>query len=322
MIDILSFGEALIDFVPTVSGVSLTEAQSYEKAPGGAPANVAVGLAHLGVRVGFMGMVGDDVFGHFLVHTLTENGVNVQGVRYSKQARTALAFVSLQTSGERDFMFYRNPSADMLFTPEDVDVNLIHSARIFHFGSITLINEPVRSATLRALEAANGVNCLISYDPNLRLNLWPGPNEARSGIMSVWDKAHIIKINTEELFFLSGETNLERGVRKLWHAGIHLMVVTRGALGAFCVTPHGSLEVPGYAVKAVDTTGSGDGFMAGLLAGVLCSPREFQDESVLLDICRTANAIGALTAMSRGAIPALPILSQVQQFKKFNSGSR
>lgn len=314
MTDVLSFGEVLIDFVPTVSGVSLTEARSYKKAPGGAPANVAVGLARLGVQVGFMGMVGDDAFGHFLIQILSQNGVKVDGVRYSKLARTALAFVSLQTNGERDFMFYRNPSADMLFTPEDIDVELIRSARIFHLGSITLIDEPVRSATLRALEIAAEAGCLISYDPNLRLNLWPGADEARAGIMLIWDKAQVIKISGEELFFLSAEADMDKGVRKLWHPGIRLMIVTLGAGGAFCATPRGSFSVPGYVVKAVDTTGAGDGFVAGLLAGLIRKPGAFLDDSALLDICRTANAIGAITTTRRGAIPALPTLSQVERF--------
>ncbi|GAP13142.1 sugar kinase, ribokinase family [Longilinea arvoryzae] len=318
MVDVLSFGELLIDFVPTTSGVSLTEAKAFKKAPGGAPANVAVGLARLGVNAGFMGMVGDDAFGHFLVDVLKSNGVSTQGVRFSGVARTALAFISLQKNGERDFMFYRHPSADMLYSPQDVDVAAIRSAKIFHFGSITLIGEPSRSATLFALETAREAGCLISYDPNLRLNLWPGEKEAREGMLSVWDQAHIIKISDEELEFLSGEKDIEKGARSLWRDTLKLLVVTRGSKGVTCFNAHTQLQVPGYAVKAVDTTGAGDGFVAGLLAGMLAHPEAVQDEAVLRSICQRANAVGALTTTRRGAIPALPTLKKVVQFQRSN----
>jgi fructokinase len=316
MLDVLSFGEVLIDFVATTSGVTLAEAQAYKKAPGGAPANVAVGLARLGVNAGFMGMVGDDPFGHFLVQTLMDNNVNVQGVRFSSVARTALAFVSLKKSGERDFMFYRNPSADMLFEPKEVDLDLVRSAKIFHFGSISLIDDPVRDATLYALETARKANCLISYDPNLRLNLWSSEQKARSGILQVWNSAHVIKISEEELDFLSLETSIEKGAVKLWHSELRLLVITRGAQGAVCITPNRRFEIPGYIVKAIDTTGAGDGFVAGLLAGLTRNQNALENEYELKEICRIANAIGAITTMQRGAIPALPNQSQVNRFLK------
>lgn len=318
MFDVLCFGEVLIDFVPTVSGVSLIEAEAYKKAPGGAPANVAVGLSRLGIHSSFMGMVGDDAFGHFLIQILRENNVNVESVRYSKKARTALAFVSLQKNGERDFMFYRNPSADMLYSAEEVDDKVIQSSRIFHFGSITLIDEPVRTATLRAIDVASRANCLISYDPNLRLNLWPSADAAREGIMLVWDKVQIIKVSDEELFFLSDENEIEKGIKKLWRASIRLMVVTCGAQGAYYATSAGIFKVPGFTVNAVDTTGAGDGFVAGLLAGLVDAPDALNDSKELFKICQRANSVGALTATQRGAIPALPTLEQVEKFLKAN----
>src|SRR5436190_17960932 len=146
-LDVVTCGELLIDFVATEVGVTLAQASQFQKAPGGAPANVAVGLARLGHRVGFMGQVGDDEFGHFLADTLRHNAVDVGGLRFSTQARTALAFVSLLAQGERDFMFYRHPSADMLWRSEDVDRAYAANTRIFHYGSISLIDEPSRSAT-------------------------------------------------------------------------------------------------------------------------------------------------------------------------------
>jgi fructokinase len=172
MFDVVACGELLIDFVSTESGVTLAEAPAFKKAAGGAPANVAVGLARLGYRAGFLGQVGDDDFGHFLADTLGQAGVDTNGLRFTGAARTALAFVSLRSDGERSFVFYRHPSADMLWRPEDVNAAYAGSTRIFHYGSISLIGEPSRSATLAALGYARNAGALISYDPNLRLALW------------------------------------------------------------------------------------------------------------------------------------------------------
>ncbi|MEH6874466.1 MAG: PfkB family carbohydrate kinase, partial [Candidatus Competibacter sp.] len=183
MADAICLGELLIDFVPTVTGTGLTDAPAFIKAPGGAPGNVAVGLARLGVQSAFMGKVGDDAFGHFLANTLAEAGVEVSPLRFSTEARTALAFVSLRADGEREFMFYRHPSADMLFNPREVDVDTINRAKLLHFGSISLIGEPSRSATLYAVDTARVAGCLISYDPNLRLPLWPDASAARDGML-------------------------------------------------------------------------------------------------------------------------------------------
>ena len=178
---VITLGELLIDFVSTRAGVSLEEAPAFEKAAGGAPANVAVGTARLGVTSAFLGKVGEDAFGRFLARTLKENGVDISGLCFSREARTMLAFVSLQASGERDFEFYRSPSADILYTPEEVHTALLQQARVFHFGSISLISEPSRSATLYAVETARQAGALISYDPNLRLNLWADEHAAREG---------------------------------------------------------------------------------------------------------------------------------------------
>lgn len=318
MPEIISFGELLIDFVPTVSGVTLMEAPAFKKAPGGAPANVAVGARRLGVTSGFMGKVGDDAFGHFLAQTLADAGVDITAMRYAQEARTALAFVSLTAEGERDFLFYRNPSADMLYRPEEVDAAMIRTGRIFHFGSITLIDEPVRSATLRALEIAREAGLYISYDPNLRLNLWPDAGSARRGILDAWPKAHVIKVSAEELEFLSGEQEIEAGARQLWHADQRLLVVTAGKQGCICFTASGQHSIPGFAVEVVDTTGAGDGFVAGLLSGLAVSLRDglpaWEDPNRLVEICRYANAVGALTTTKRGAIPALPAAPAVEAF--------
>ena len=324
MPDIVTLGELLIDFVPTVSGVTLIEAPTFKKAAGGAAANVAAGLAKLGIPTGFMGKVGDDAFGHFLAQTLEQTGVDISALRFAREARTTLAFVSLRADGEREFIFYRHLDRDMLlmYSPGEVDVEYIRTAKAFHFGSISLITEPSRSATLHAIRAAQSAGLQISYDPNLRLNLWPSAEVAKAGLMLGWPLAHIIKVSEEELAFLAGVDleglgdlrGHEAAARQLWHPNLRLLVVTCGKAGSRYITPSFCGETPGFVVDAVDTTGAGDGFVAGLLKGLYEHPRADQDESLLREICRYANAVGAITTTERGAIPALPTAEQVERF--------
>jgi len=314
MPDVISLGELLIDFVPTVSGVTLIDAPAFTKAPGGAPANVAAGLAKLGVPAGFMGKVGDDPFGHFLAETLRSIGVDTTALRFSAEARTGLAFVSLRADGEREFMFYRHPSADMLYRPEEVDRDYVRAARVFHFGSISLIGEPSRGATLLAAQTARDAGLLVSYDPNLRPALWPSEAAAKEGIMLGWRLADVVKVSEAELESLSGEDDVRAAARRLWHPGLRLLLVTRGAAGCSYVTTEFAGDVSGFSVRAVDTTGAGDGFVAGMLKGLLASPCAYQDEQALREICRYANAVGALTTMERGAIPSMPTAERVVRF--------
>ncbi len=313
MADVVCMGELLIDFVPTESGVALVDASAFNKAPGGAPANVAVGLSRLGISSAFMGKVGDDDFGRFLAQTLEENGVDIHSLVFSKEARTALAFVSLTTEGERDFMFYRHPSADMLFEPAEVDEASIRKAKIFHFGSISLIGEPSRSATLHAVEIAQDAGLLISCDPNLRQPLWPDEEAAREGMLLGWTNAQVIKASVEELHFLSGDIDLARSVRQLWHPALKLLVVTLGKDGCHYFTENADNHVPGFEVESIDTTGAGDGFVAGLLKNLLEHPDLWNDEARLEKALVFANAVGALTTTRLGAIPALPEADEVDE---------
>ncbi len=314
MADVVALGEMLIDFVPATVGTNLIDTPAFKKAPGGAPANVAVGLARLGVSSAFLGKVGEDAFGRFLQKVLRDNGVDTGGLVFSDQARTALAFVSLQEDGERDFLFYRHPSADMLYTPEEVNNERIKQAKIFHFGSISLIDEPSRSATLAALTVADEHGVLVSYDPNLRLPLWPDADIARHGILSVWDKADVIKVSGEELNFLAELVSVDQAARTLWHDRLKLLVVTQGQAGCEYFTPDFSGQVAGFNVKAIDTTGAGDGFVAGLLYGLCHDPAMMMEPHRLSQGCKFANAVGALTSTQLGAIPALPSLEQVESF--------
>lgn len=306
---IVSFGELLIDFVALETGVDVGAASGFEKKPGGAPANVAVAVAKLGQPSALLGQVGDDPFGHFLDGVVRAEGVNTRGLRFSGAARTALAFVALRADGERSFVFYRHPSADMIMRPQDVALDVIDGQDIFHFGSITLIGEPSRSATLAAVHYARERGLTISYDPNLRLALWGDEAAARAGLLSGLDYAHIVKVSDEELEFLTGGDD----PTPLWREGIRLVVVTHGAGGATLHTRSAVIHVPGFRVQAVDTTGAGDGFVAGLLVGLL-----EQGWDALPEIGRFACAVGAITTTARGAIPALPTREQVEAFLKAN----
>ncbi|XP_073148655.1 fructokinase-2-like [Henckelia pumila] len=309
---IVSFGEMLIDFVPTVSGVSLAEAPGFLKAPGGAPANVAIAVTRLGGKAAFMGKLGDDEFGHMLAGILKENGVSGDGVNFDKGARTALAFVTLRSDGEREFMFYRNPSADMLLTPDELNLDLIRSAKVFHYGSISLIVEPCRSAHLKAMKVAKEAGALLSYDPNLRLPLWPSAEEARKQILSIWETADVIKVSDVELEFLTGSNKIDdESAMTLWHNNLKLLLVTLGEKGCRYYTKGFRGAVDTYQVKAVDTTGAGDSFVGALLCKIVEDESIIQNEPKLKEVLKYACACGAITTTQKGAIPALPTHSQV-----------
>eukprot|EP00262_Sarcandra_glabra_P017628 TRINITY_DN6086_c0_g2_i1.p1 TRINITY_DN6086_c0_g2~~TRINITY_DN6086_c0_g2_i1.p1 ORF type:complete len:387 (-),score=82.15 TRINITY_DN6086_c0_g2_i1:316-1476(-) len=305
---VVCFGEMLIDFVPTTNGLSLAEAPAFKKAPGGAPANVAVGIARLGGSSAFIGKVGDDEFGYMLADILKENNVNNKGMRFDPGARTALAFVTLRNDGGREFMFYRNPSADMLLEVSELDFDIIREAKIFHYGSISLIKEPCKSAHVAAAKAAKDAGVLLSYDPNLRLPLWPSEESAREGILSIWDTADIIKVSEDEISFLTkGEDPYDDAVvRKLFHPNLKLLIVTEGREGCRYYSKEFNGRVSGLKVDAIDTTGAGDAFVAGLLSQLASDYSLLQEEDRLREALKFANACGAITVMERGAIPALP----------------
>jgi fructokinase len=310
MADVLCIGDLLIDFVPTVTGTGLADAPAFEKAPGGAAANVAVGLARLGVPSAFGGKVGEDPFGHFLADVLRHEGVDVTPLRFDSRARTALAFVSLRADGEREFLFYRHPSADMLFTAADLDQAAISAAKALHFDSISLASENPRDACLYAADLAGSAGKLVSYDVNLRLPLWRDAEAAKAGILAGLEKAQVVKLSDDELEFLTGARD-PAAVRRLWHDRLRVVTLTRGAAGSVWLTPDAEGEVPTFPITAVDTTGAGDAFMAGLLAGLVASPGAAPD---LDRICLVANAMGAVTASARGAIPSLPDRAAVRAF--------
>lgn len=312
--DVVALGELLIDFTP--GGPSPGGNELFERNPGGAPANVLAALSRLGGKGGFIGKVGDDQFGHYLMSVLGENRIDTRGLVFSQEANTTLAFVHLEGDGERNFSFYRKPGADIMLRGEEVDLASIDDARIFHFGSLSMTNEPARGATLKALEYAKANKKIISYDPNWRPPLWESHRAAKAGMALGLPYADIIKISEEELEFLTGESDLHKGTGFLRDMGITMILVTLGAKGCFYRYPKGVGHVKGFNVNAVDTTGAGDAFFGGFLYHIskIDMPLGDLDRDRLEEIIWFANAVGAICVTKKGAIPAMPSMAEVMEF--------
>ncbi len=321
MPEAVALGELLIDFVSTEKDVSLTDLPSFAGAAGGAPANVAVGLARLGVSAGFIGKVGRDPFGEHLRRTLDREGVDTEFLRLSQSARTTLAFVATRSDGEKDICFYRNPGADVLLTAEEVNPSYLQGARLFHFGSVSLSRPPAREATLHAALIARRAGLVISYDPNWRPSLWSDPREASGLIWEAMAFADIVHCAEEEWEFITGCDELAAGAQKILGAGPELVVVTRGERGCYYDDGASRGEVEGFAVEVVDPLGAGDAFVAAMLSHLMYAPKRARlPEGQLREIMTHANAAGALTCMRRGVIPALPTSKEIDQFLAARGG--
>jgi len=310
-------GEALIDMFPAEIGRRMAEVPAFHPKPGGAPANVAVAAARLGASAAFLGNVGDDPFGRFLIDTLAGEGVDTQGMCVDPAMRTTLAIIAMPDPHRAEFVFYRDPGEAMRGRPDDRDRALLRTARAFHAGPISLIDEPGRSATLRAMAVAREAGALVSFDVNYRPSVWPSPEEALAVMASVLPLAHLVKVNEDELRLLAGHDDPATGSAALLERGPALVVVTLGAQGSYYRSAGAACFVPAFAVDTVDAIGCGDAFMAGVLVGLVTGAaenpwRERLGEVHLRPILRYANAVGALTATRHGALPALPRAAEVE----------
>lgn len=334
MAEVACLGEALIDFVALESGVSVSAASGFVKAPGGAPLNVAAGVAKLGVSSAYFSKVGNDPFGHYIEETLSGVGVDTSGLVFDAKHRTGLAFVSLKGDGERDFCFFRNPSADMTYATDELDTSKLRAAKVFQFGSITLIDDIPRQTTLHAAHVAYDNNLLISYDPNLRPPLWENLATAQNGLRSGVPYADIVKVSEEELAFLMSpnavlpETPPEPAeIVRLAEAfcaefpEVQILAVTRGAKGCYWRTQSGATgSLQAEKVQALDTTGAGDGFVAGMLVSLLNLPHFDpqhlpEDAETLNAVFHFAGLVGTLTTLKKGAVPAMPTVNEIAAFQ-------
>ena len=317
-LDVLSFGEVIVDFFPEEKGIPLRSAERFTRHLGGAPANVAVGLARLGVRSGLMSLVGADEFGAFLVDGLAREGVDTRGVGTHRTARTGITFVAVGPRGERSFLFYRFPSADLLVADHDVDPALVARARVLHCGSSTLSREPARTATFKALAAARAAGRVVSCDPNLRMHIWPDPSEGQAQLRAALAFTDIVKMSDDELPPVVGTADVEAGARALRELGVSLAIVTLGERGCYYdAAGAGTGWVRGLRVDVVDTTGAGDGFVAGLLTALMPAirrgvrPAEL-DRPTVEAACALANRVAARVVTRFGATAALPTLRDLE----------
>ncbi|MGD9100168.1 MAG: PfkB family carbohydrate kinase [Anaerolineae bacterium] len=312
--DIVCLGELLVDMFPAEIGRELAQVTAFRPKPGGAPANVAVAVTRLGRESAFIGKVGDDAFGHHLAGVLQGEGVNVQGMRYDAEARTGMAFIAMPDVNSYDILFYRNPGADMRLRADELDRELLQETRALHFGSLSLIQEPSRGATLEALKIARQAGALISFDVNYRPDLW-GRAEARERVMATLPHVNLLKVNETELALLTGSEEMEAAESLLAH-GPELCVVTLGPGGSFFQVAEGGEFIPAFEVETVDATGCGDAFIAGLLCQLVAGDdwREHLTLERMREVLRYANAVGALTALTLGVIPALPTAERVDEF--------
>lgn len=313
--DIVCLGELLVDMFPAEVGRRLVDVSAFRPKPGGAPANVAVAAARLGAASAFVGKVGDEAFGHYLAGVLAGEGVDVSGIRYDREARTPLVFIAMPDVNTYDMLFYRNPGADMRLCADELDRDLIGTARALHFGSLSLIHEPARGATLAAARIAREGGALVSFDVNYRPDLWSRA-EARDRVLATLPHVDLVKVNEGELTLLAGSDDLEAASEALLAHGPAACVVTLGPRGSYWRLPGAGGAVPPFRVDTVDATGCGDAFVAGLLSQLVAPPgwRAQLTPERLPEALRYANAVGALTSLAQGVIPALPTAARVDEF--------
>ena len=315
--DVVALGELLIDF--TDNGMSAQGNTLFEANPGGAPCNVLAMLRKLNKSCAFVGKVGNDIFGHQLRGVVQENGINVDSLVMDDDVRTTLAIVKTYENGDRDFSFYRNPGADMMLREDELPLEMIENCRIFQFGTLSMTHEGVRAATLKAIEVAKANGALISFDPNLRPPLWKSMEEAREQIAEGLGLCDILKIADNEIEFMTGETDFDKGAAFLQarYPNIKILNVTAGADGSYSYSCGHRVFVPSFKLGGtIETTGAGDTFCASVLNFVLENGVVGLTEHDLTQMLRFANAAAYLVTTKKGAIRSMPEKEQVLEILK------
>lgn len=311
--DVVALGELLIDFACLD-----TDRDGYPTMaahPGGAPCNFLAALSKYGARTAFLGKVGDDAFGALLRRTLEQSGIDTRGLVTDPAVFTTLAFVTFDAGGERSFSFARKPGADILLNERELDLSLIAGAKVFHFGTLSLTDEPARTATRAAVACAKEHGKLITFDPNLRKPLWSGLDRAREEILWGLSQADVVKISEDEVDFL-WSCGPEEGARRLLEEhGVSLAMVTLGGEGCLLANGRDSVRVRGPRVTPVDTTGAGDIFGGSAVKRLLelgKDPAVLSREE-LLYVARFAVTAASLSTQVRGGIPSIPDRAVVEQ---------
>jgi sugar/nucleoside kinase (ribokinase family) len=310
ILDILAIGEILVDMIPTKPG-HYSEVPAFEKCFGGAPFNFAVGASRLGSKVGALCAVGADPFGEFLLETLSKNGIDISHVKV-KKARTTLAFVVRHEDGERAFFFYRKPwaeTADTLLSPEDLDPKYIESSKVLHYSGVALSHSPLRECVKRAVNVAKEAGVKVSFDPNIRLDLWESPDSLKDSCYGAFQSSDIILLAKDEMEYFYGKVTPREAADQLFKKYDPLIVAIKlGGDGCYVRSREGfEITKPAFKVAVVDTTGAGDGWAAGFLHGLV--------KGWDLEKCSTvANAVGGLVVTKIGAITAMPTKSELLRF--------
>lgn len=316
--DVVALGELLIDF--TDNGVSEQGNHLFEANPGGAPCNVLSCLQKLGHSTAFIGKVGKDSFGKLLQAAVQEQGIYTDGLRFDEEIPTTLAFVHTKPDGDRDFSFYRNPGADMRLGKEEVSLELVQSAKIFHFGSLSMTSERAEMATRYAVETAKEHGNWVSFDPNLRPPLWKDLQTAKEKIQYGLSQCDILKISDNEVEFMTGQKDMEKGVLQLleqYH--IPLVCATMGKDGSKAFYRGGIVTgEPFYSQKTVETTGAGDTFCGCMLHFVLQHGLNGFTQEILQEMLSYANAAACLVTTKKGALRVMPSVSEIESFRKEN----
>lgn len=310
---VVSVGEALVDFLAEEIGDDLAAAARFVRAQGGAVANVAAGLARMGATSRFIGKVGDDPFGRYLAESLRDFGVDVSGVAVSDKYPTGLVFAILDEERTPRFYFFGDPSADMTLDPAEVGAAALEGADFLHCGTVSMVGDSARAATRKLMELARGMGVRLSFDPNLRLHLWKDHGRLRDLSLDVIAGADLVKLNRDELEFLTG-AGVEEGALDLLDRGAGLAVVTLGAKGAYWRSAEGEGYVGGFSVGVADTTGAGDGFASALLATLGSCDKWPPGPAPMGDALALANAAAAIVTTSFGAVSSLPTLEEAREF--------
>ena len=316
---VYSIGEALIDFIPGEKGVPLKDVKNFERVAGGGPSNVAAAVAKLGGKSSVITQLGRDSFGDYIVETLDNVGVDTSKILRTDEANTALAFVSLKEDGNRDFSFFRNPSADILLNEKDIKEDWFYDCHTLHFCSVDLIEAPIKYAHKKAIELALKNGSIISFDPNVRLPLWKNYEECRSTIVDFLPKAHIVKISDEELEFITGYKSIEEAKEVLFKGNVKLVIYTKGANGAEIYNKEKRLaSVDGIKTEVVDTTGAGDSFIGSFLYSLLKDKIRFEELEILSEDRLTkylefSNVYASNSTTKKGAIGAMATKEEIEK---------
>lgn len=311
--DVVAIGELLMDF--TNNGISEQGNVLFEANPGGAPCNVLAMLAEYGHKTSFIGKVGNDMMGHRLKDTLEELSIDSSNLVMDDSVRTTLAFVHNHANGEREFSFYRNPGADMMLTKEELENRHLNAAGIFHFGTLSLTNEPVRGATKYALAKALEQDALISFDPNLRESLWESKEEAKEQVQFGLAHCDIVKLSEEELVWLTGMTDNTEAIaclKEQYH--IPLILLSLGTEGSRAYYKDSMVEAGAFIQEnTVDTTGAGDTFLGSCIHFVLKYGIEHMQKDQLKEMLLNANAAAALITTKKGALRSMPKINEIKE---------